>query len=307
MSLVGEEADLMEVITVLFGKQFKGAGICTVNLGDDIAEYIRGLFIMLYVLPLAVIGFVQVRVSAELGRREGPLTLSVLDRSTSRSSPPDLWTMPQSPPPSSSAILTELPEGQELFSDVHQLPSFLSPSGGCHTPSLVRGRADSLYQLEGSEAEAALERRTQRYLASMVTAFALCLCPLMILRLVKNMVMETYDNSGHFDITFITFVWVAFPANRHHAGALCCLAHESVNQGEDQELPSHMRLAWKTGRKHPELHAHVVLLPPTPLDGRTFLRPRFLPGPPPPALSIWRALFSSPHHPSLRECFAAPP
>ncbi|KAK8727877.1 hypothetical protein OTU49_009497, partial [Cherax quadricarinatus] len=29
-------------------------------------------------------------------------------------------------------------------------------------------------------------------------------------RLVKNMVMETYDNSGHFDITFITFVWVAF-------------------------------------------------------------------------------------------------
>ncbi|MPC75042.1 hypothetical protein E2C01_069426 [Portunus trituberculatus] len=82
----------------------------------------------------------------------------------------------------SSAILTELPEGQELFSDAHQLPSFLSPSPGCHTPSLVRGRADSLYQLEGAEAEAALERRTQRYLASMVTAFALCLCPLMILR-----------------------------------------------------------------------------------------------------------------------------
>ncbi|KAK4300360.1 hypothetical protein Pmani_027440 [Petrolisthes manimaculis] len=24
------------------------------------------------------------------------------------------------------------------------------------------------------------------------------------------MVMETYDNSGHFDLTFISFVWVAF-------------------------------------------------------------------------------------------------
>ncbi|KAG7155221.1 putative Orexin receptor type 1-like 3 [Homarus americanus] len=118
-----------------------------------------------------------------------------------------------------TAILTEM-DGRDgfLYHDAHQLPSFLTPApmgigggnGGSHTPTLLGGRTPSLHQLEEAEVDVVREKRNQRYIATIVTCFALCLCPLMILRLVKNMVLETYDNSGHFDITFITFVWVAF-------------------------------------------------------------------------------------------------
>ncbi|XP_069177589.1 5-hydroxytryptamine receptor 1D [Procambarus clarkii] len=208
--------DLQEV----FGDQFEGAGICTVNLGDDIAEYIRGLFVVLYALPLALVTFLHVRVGGELRSREAPVTLAMLD-STSRGSQQDVWSLQENSRPSSSAILTEA-EGRDgfLYHDAHHLPSFLTPtplgaggggsSGGSHTPTLLGGRTPSLHHLEEAEAEVEREKRNQRYIASIVTAFALCMCPLMILRLVKNMVMETYDNSGHFDITYITFVWVAF-------------------------------------------------------------------------------------------------
>nr|XP_053649268.1 uncharacterized protein LOC128700233 [Cherax quadricarinatus] len=204
----------------VFGKQFEGVGICTVNLGDDIAEYIRGLFVALYALPLALVTFLQVRVSQELKNREAPVPLAMLD-SSSRGSQQEVWSLQHNSRPSSSGILTEV-DGRETYSyhDAHHLPSFLTPtpvrvggggsSGGSHTPTLLGGRSPSLQQLEEAEMEVVREKRNQRYIASIVTAFALCLCPLMILRLVKNMVMETYDNSGHFDITFITFVWVAF-------------------------------------------------------------------------------------------------
>ena len=29
-------------------------------------------------------------------------------------------------------------------------------------------------------------------------------------RLVKNAVLETYENARYFDVTFVTFVWIAF-------------------------------------------------------------------------------------------------
>ncbi|XP_042206095.1 orexin receptor type 1-like [Homarus americanus] len=202
----------------LFGKQFEGVGICTVNLGDDIDEYIRGLFIALYALPLALVTFLHVRISGELKCREAPVSLAMLD-STSRGSQQDVWSLHDNSRPSSSAILTEM-DGRDgfLYHDAHQLPSFLTPApmgigggnGGSHTPTLLGGRTPSLHQLEEAEVDVVREKRNQRYIATIVTCFALCLCPLMILRLVKNMVLETYDNSGHFDITFITFVWVAF-------------------------------------------------------------------------------------------------
>ncbi|XP_071552761.1 neuropeptide Y receptor type 5-like [Panulirus ornatus] len=205
--------DLQEYL----GKQFEGVGICTVNLGDDIAEYIRGLFIVLYALPLAVITFLHVRVSGELKSREAPVTMAVLD-STSRDSQQDVWSLHDAARPSSSGILPESDgcEGR-AYHDAHYLPSFLTPTpltvggeGGAQTPTLLGGRTPSLHHLDEAELDILREKRNQRYIGSIVTAFALCLCPLMILRLVRNMVLETYDNSGHFDITYITFVWVAF-------------------------------------------------------------------------------------------------
>ncbi|VVC44881.1 G protein-coupled receptor, rhodopsin-like,GPCR, rhodopsin-like, 7TM [Cinara cedri] len=54
------------------------------------------------------------------------------------------------------------------------------------------------------------ESKTQKYLISMVVAYTVCLCPLMILRLAKLEVAETYENSRHFDLTFMICVWLAF-------------------------------------------------------------------------------------------------
>ncbi|XP_037798082.1 orexin receptor type 1-like [Penaeus monodon] len=195
-------------LQVLFGRQFKGVGICTVNLGDDIAEYTRGLFVVLYAFPLALILFLHVRVSGEMRSREVPVNMVALD-SRSRESQQDIWSVQDTRPPS-SIYLNDV-DGRDGFlsHEAHQLPSFMSPTptlmggGGSQTPTM-------LHPMEEAELDLAREKRNQRYIATIVTAFALCLCPLMILRLVKNMVMETYDNSGHFDITFITFVWIAF-------------------------------------------------------------------------------------------------
>jgi hypothetical protein len=44
----------------------------------------------------------------------------------------------------------------------------------------------------------------------MVTLYAISLCPLMILRLARLVLPETYDNNKNFDITYTMFVWVAF-------------------------------------------------------------------------------------------------
>ncbi|KAJ9601372.1 hypothetical protein L9F63_000463, partial [Diploptera punctata] len=75
-----------------------------------------------------------------------------------------------------------------------------------------RGQSDRSgnYDLYEAELDVRKEKRNQKYLISMVTIFAICLCPLMVLRVAKLAVVETYENTGHFDITFTLFVWIAF-------------------------------------------------------------------------------------------------
>lgn len=97
---------------------------------------------------------------------------------------------------------------------------------------------DEHYGLYEAELDVNQEKRTDKYLVSMVTVYAICMCPLMVLRyvkqlsslqnllpfynfwltflfflsyrLVKQVVIETYENSIHYDITYILFVWFAF-------------------------------------------------------------------------------------------------
>ncbi|KAG8312796.1 hypothetical protein J6590_015980 [Homalodisca vitripennis] len=44
----------------------------------------------------------------------------------------------------------------------------------------------------------------------MAALCSICLCPLMVLRLAKTSVLESHDNSGHFDILYSVFVLLAF-------------------------------------------------------------------------------------------------
>lgn len=50
---------------VLNSKDFRGVGICWQNLERHTEEYIRAMFISLYCLPLAVIAFLNVKVSSK--------------------------------------------------------------------------------------------------------------------------------------------------------------------------------------------------------------------------------------------------
>ncbi|GFG39084.1 hypothetical protein Cfor_01274 [Coptotermes formosanus] len=76
----------------------------------------------------------------------------------------------------------------------------------CHAQGEGSGNCD-LYE---AELDVQKEKRNQKYLISMVTIFAICLCPLMVLRVAKMALAETYENSGHYDITYTLFVWIAF-------------------------------------------------------------------------------------------------
>jgi hypothetical protein len=71
------------------------------------------------------------------------------------------------------------------------------------------------------------EKRTQSYIITMITLFAICWCPLNILILVQYFVHENGDNSGHFDITYITFIWFGFLSTCTNMYHLHTLRHMS--------------------------------------------------------------------------------
>ncbi|XP_011500537.1 PREDICTED: G-protein coupled receptor 54 isoform X2 [Ceratosolen solmsi marchali] len=160
---------------------FRGVQMCIANLSEDIQEYIRSLFIATYIAPLTITAYICVKSGQELQTREGPLAVAVfLSRDNNSTS--------------------YLRQGSNASNDVA-----LTIHG-----KRRRENIDTSYDIDDSELNLQKEKRTQKYLIFMITTFAVCLCPLMILRLARSAVRETYENSRHLDITYVTFVWVAF-------------------------------------------------------------------------------------------------
>ncbi|XP_071447991.1 uncharacterized protein [Hetaerina americana] len=247
-------------------EQFEGVGICAVNLGDDLQEYMRGLFIAMYVLPLAVIAFLYVRVSRELkmlreGAEEsaalasrspvavGGSSLAMGSRgpaSIGSHSPRDLPTrgpradMGRST--SSCAMSGDLESGRETLAT--------GSRGGSTRGSHRRGSGLGYWEEEVDTLEAEVdvrrEQRTQKYLIAMVVVFAVCLFPLMVLRLAKLALTETYENSGHFDIAFITFVWVAFLPT---LSTPCLYYAWSLNSATKERLREYFRFGFSRQRR----------------------------------------------------------
>ncbi|XP_025204296.1 prolactin-releasing peptide receptor [Melanaphis sacchari] len=77
-------------------------------------------------------------------------------------------------------------------------------------PSRLNEIQSTVSDSDDEEIDGYKESKTQKYLISMIISYAVCLCPLMILRLAKLEVSETYENSRHFDLTFMICVWLAF-------------------------------------------------------------------------------------------------
>ncbi|XP_037780045.1 orexin receptor type 1-like isoform X2 [Penaeus monodon] len=164
-------------LQVMFGRQFDGVGICTLNLNDNIALYIRLLYGLLYVVPLLLVIYFHLRVSHEIDRR-------VSDRE-------DRCQPSLEEGELTNRIWTVRGRTATVRNDVASRGTFHGEAEEC--------------QLDLEE-----EKRSQTYLALIIGISTLCLTPLAVLRLVKNEILETRQNSGHFDITYITFVWVAF-------------------------------------------------------------------------------------------------
>ncbi|XP_024945706.1 5-hydroxytryptamine receptor 1 isoform X3 [Cephus cinctus] len=174
-----------------FMKQhFEGMGICVANLADDMQEYMRGLFIGTYVAPLTITAYLYVKASRELQSQEGPLAVAMFEARTG-----DVYSRHSS---HASNDITSARDGKRESGSV-------CTGGTVGLPGLT-----AAYDLYNAELDVRKEKRTQKYLIFMVSVYAICLCPLMVLRLAKLALMETYENSGHFDITFTMFVWVAF-------------------------------------------------------------------------------------------------
>lgn len=166
----------------ILGPRFEGVGICYVNQERNIEEYIRAMFVTLYAMPLAVIGFLCVKVSAELKILENRPLYSV-HYTTNTSASHVSWT-------------------EQNGNSRRESSTESNDNKSKH--------ADSENQECDDDIDVYKERRTQSYIITMVTLFAMLWCPLNILILVQYFVHENGDNTGHFDITYITFTWFGF-------------------------------------------------------------------------------------------------
>ncbi|GBL88770.1 hypothetical protein AVEN_158902-1 [Araneus ventricosus] len=187
-------------LEIYFGVQFKGTGICAINVEDNIEEYIRGLFIIMYVLPLGLLAFLHIKTSEEIKSRQMAYTVSFHDVSLPRSHENDSVTSlrpnithEENPRPATLTVPNEFPIACQRFDSPQERVLHFSTD-----------------TINSDEKDWILEKQMQSFLATAVTTYAICLLPLNLVRLLKHVVYETYENSFHFDISFITVVWLAF-------------------------------------------------------------------------------------------------
>lgn len=199
----------------LFGPQFSGTGLCVVNIEENMQEYLRGLFIVLYVLPLTVIAFLYIKISFEIKVKENPLPSVVFETvSTDERSHSTLRSGSDTPCPTRSSWA-----GSETMSTANKESELAPPTTTGTTsdgilPLLKRYSYDSSIHwhpeiLEEDDGfDPRKEKQTQKYLISIVTLFAICIFPLEIMKLVKHGITETLDNTGHFDLAFLILIWI---------------------------------------------------------------------------------------------------
>lgn len=173
------------------GNRFSGIGICYLNLDKHIEEYIRAIFVTLYAMPLAITGFLYVKVSAELKSKDSG-SLSVH------------FTVP-----SETTIANHKDYTRETFLTTDG-DTRIDPEGASAEVKNSKEYIEKNTQDSDDDLDLAKEKRTQSYLIAMVTLFAMCWCPLNILILVTHFVLEDGESMGHFDISYITFTWFGF-------------------------------------------------------------------------------------------------
>lgn len=185
------------------GHQFQGTGICAINLTENIEEYIRGLFIVLYALPVALVIYLHVKVSVEI-KAQGTsqsLALNVTNRRESNGEEASVCSVASSMVPESVYSTRSCAVFPVATREVVRHQSEASRSSSAFYKD-ARSLEDTVDWMK--------ERRTQNTVMMMVTVYAVCLLPLNILRLIVHVVHEGPEQSVHFDLSFAFAVLIAF-------------------------------------------------------------------------------------------------
>lgn len=182
-----------------FGPMFDGVGVCMVLMPKHIQEYIRATFVVMYCLPLAIMAFLYVRVSAEIKAAETPSVVMPF-KETMNSISDDTY----------QTNVTWSSSGSHTDQRADDRNSFEDHSDLIHPHSPLRCPDPDDEDDIQVDFDFRKEKRTQKYLIAMVVLFAMCWCPVNILSLVNHFVFENEDNTGHFDVTFLTFTFFGF-------------------------------------------------------------------------------------------------
>ncbi|XP_043216086.1 uncharacterized protein LOC122378714 [Amphibalanus amphitrite] len=160
----------------LFFGDLRGVGLCMVNVGRGVGPLTKVLFVTTYILPLLLMGLLQLFISQGLAERRSGLQAHSDDE-----------------PPCAATVGT-----------VHRCSYVTDASRETDQ------EADGLGEPRRHVLDLAAEAAAHKYTLAITLAYALCLCPLMVLRIAKEAISETYNNSHYFDIIYVVFVWICF-------------------------------------------------------------------------------------------------
>ncbi|XP_044757436.1 alpha-1B adrenergic receptor [Coccinella septempunctata] len=163
-----------------------GVGICIYNLVDDMEEYMRGIFLTMYVAPMILVSYMYVRTSQKLRNR--------------------MKTSAKGVRMSAEGYINghRLLQRDTKFADgsINSRSTSENYQGNEEDVEHIPRRVPKLNVLQ--------EKRNQGYLVFTVSVYGICMCPIMVLRLVRFYLVETYDSSGIIDVVYTVFVWIAF-------------------------------------------------------------------------------------------------
>ncbi|XP_016986604.1 uncharacterized protein LOC108049797 [Drosophila rhopaloa] len=197
--------------------QLSGIGLCVVNLMDDMQEYTRGLFLLMYCGPAILLSYLYIRTSQELRPPDGPFAVMMYEHRAD----------------------VRMRQRNSSTSSVE--PRQLS-GGGVAGLSNGGGSTARSYDLYSAELDVHREKRKQRNFGSMAATQVVCMCPLMILRFARLSLEETYENTKHFDFTYLMFVWMAFLPTVIFP---CIYASQILPRDEQERLRGYFRLSSK--------------------------------------------------------------
>ncbi|XP_030756883.1 uncharacterized protein LOC115882779 [Sitophilus oryzae] len=159
-------------------------------------EYMRGIFLVTYAGPLAAISYFFVCASRELAYHNAPAVVFYESRASINGAQDSRIRRD-----SHSTVTADTRSNRGDYERNSQYsPESFREQESCRTR----------YEVQESELDVTREKRTQKYLGSIITMYAICVLPLMVMRLARLALVETYENSRHFDYTYVLFVWLAF-------------------------------------------------------------------------------------------------